>query len=123
MGRNRNTNRPLEGGKKMRRIAIVGGLAIIIVVLMILTAIPNTIGSTQEKRAARGQVIEIGTDVQHLPPQTTGTGTFLPFMKHEIGYGGGARGLLIYRYSILQNIQIFSQASQVIIGLHIARNI
>lgn len=84
----------------MRRKAIICILATILVTLMILSAIPSTVGdSNTSPRGTRSEVFEIGTDVQRLPPLTSGL--FLPFMKHETGSGGGSRGLFLYHSSIL----------------------
>jgi hypothetical protein len=75
---------------------------------MILSTIPSTVGEA-EPSSARGEVIEIGTDVQILPAPGVRTGTFLPFMKHQYTYGWwpytdqGCSGLFVYKSSILQS--------------------
>jgi len=71
--------------------------AIATVLLMVFCTMPLTAG------AAPGytNVYEIGTDIQKMPPERSGL--FLPFMKYEIGYGPGSRGMFLYRASLLQD--------------------
>jgi len=90
----------------MRRNAIICALAMSIVLLMILSTIPSTVGESEE-RSSRTEVFEIGTDKLELPPNNSGF--FLPFIKHEYGYGPGCRGLFMFQNSILQNYGIESE--------------
>ncbi|MCK5559082.1 MAG: hypothetical protein KAJ51_00750 [Thermoplasmata archaeon] len=83
----------------MRRKAILCAIAAAVVLLMILSVIPTTVGSSGGG-SARGDVFEIGTDKQELPPAKCGL--FLPFMKHQLpGYPNGGRGMFLYNQQLL----------------------
>jgi hypothetical protein len=91
----------------MRRRTILSAVVVSIVLLMILSVLPSTVGESEDRSTSRTQVIEIGRDRQELPPNLSGL--FLPFMKHEYGYGPGCRGLFLYQNSLLQSYGIESE--------------
>jgi hypothetical protein len=74
---------------------------------MILSALPSTVGEAEDRPTSRGEVFEIGKDIMELPPNPSGL--FLPFIKHEYGYGTGCKGLMIYQNSLLLKYGIDSE--------------
>jgi hypothetical protein len=91
----------------MRRNAIICAIAVSIVLLMVFSTIPSTVGESEDRGTSRAEVFEIGMDKIELPPANSGF--FLPFIKHEYNYGTGCKGLLMYRNSILQSYGIESE--------------
>jgi hypothetical protein len=94
-----------EARNMKKRKAIVCASVISIVLLMVFSAFPTSIGGwgswVQPKSATVTKVFEVGTDQQWLPPDRSGL--FLPFMKYEMNIGPGSRGLFLYRPSILND--------------------
>lgn len=99
----------------MRRNAIICAIAISIVLLMVLSTIPSTVGDSEDT-GARSQVFEIGRDQQSLPPGSSAM--FPPFIKYQYSYyATTSRVLFLYSNALLTQYGIDSAGKLLQLGI------